>query len=241
MRLGHIEKIQVRQYADGRWGFDDYTRGSRHKIRRRTKHRAVSRAIEIEVFLQNGRKDLLGIDPFELAEFRRWKSAKNSSRTTSEIISEFLQLKRNKGSRTVRSLTGDLRLFESFVDGTTPIAAVTAPQIQRFIDSRGVGERRKFNLRAATVSLFRWARRMSYLDPDRATEADKVERIERRPGKANILTPEQMRILLDHVQDQFCHGLRPEHSPVFDRRKSLRITSRKNLRSIGLTSIGNIA
>jgi integrase len=43
---------------------------------------------------------------------------------------------------------------------------------------------------------------MSYL-PDRTTEAEKVEPIERRPGKPNIYTPVQMRALLEHVNPQF--------------------------------------
>jgi hypothetical protein len=43
---------------------------------------------------------------------------------------------------------------------------------------------------------------MSYLD-DRATKADKVEPIERKPGEAHILRPSEMRVLLANVTPEF--------------------------------------
>src|SRR5205814_6083183 len=58
------------------------------------------------------------------------------------------------------------------------------------------------NLRAIIVSLFRWARRMSYLD-DRTSEAEKVERPERLSGTPQILSPNQMGTLLDNVSSEF--------------------------------------
>src|SRR4030095_8839588 len=58
------------------------------------------------------------------------------------------------------------------------------------------------NLRVAVISLFRWARRMSYL-PDRTTEAEKVEPIELVPGQPNIISPEQMRTLWANVRAEY--------------------------------------
>jgi integrase len=201
VRLGHV-KIEVHRYKDGRWGFDDYSLGVRHKVRLLSKQKAIDRANDVTVFLANGRNDLLSIDRAELAEFRRWKLSAKSSRSTKDVAERFLQLKKTKSTRHLESITGDLRLFEKFVGEETPIGTVTAERIQEFLDQRQVGERRKFNLRAAIVSLFRWARRMSYLD-DRTTEAEKVEPIERKPGEAHILTPAQMRVLLAKVTPEF--------------------------------------
>ena len=81
MRLGHI-KIEVRQYADGRWGFDDYSLCGRRKVRVLTKQKALSRATDITVFLANGRNDLLSIDRAELAEFNGYSSSNGSPRSS---------------------------------------------------------------------------------------------------------------------------------------------------------------
>jgi integrase len=202
MKIGHI-KINVRQYADGRWGFDDYSQGERRMVRLWKKEKAEARATDTVVLLANGRNDLLDIDPAELAEFRKWQSERSRSRLLSDLCGEFLQLKSTTSSRHFRSLSNDIRLFEQFIGTTQPIAAIMASEIQRFLDSRRCGMRRKANLRSAVVNLFSWARRMSYLDRDRTTEAEKVDRIKIAPGEANIITPDQMRTLIRNVQEHF--------------------------------------
>jgi integrase len=201
MKIGNIE-VKVRKYRDGRWGYDDYSQGERHMVRLRTKQKAQARATDLAVLLANGRHDLMQIDASELAEFRKWKAGCNSNVTIAEACKAFVALKSTKSSRHVRSLRSDFVLFEEFMGATRPLGDILAPEIQRFLDSRDVGERRKFNLRAGIISLFRWARRMSYL-PDRTTEAERVEPIEKTPGQANILLPAQMRILLDNVRDDY--------------------------------------
>jgi integrase len=201
MKIGHIS-IEVRQYADGRWGFDDYSSGHRVMVRLKTKQKAEARATDVAVCLANGRKDLLHIKGNDLAEFRAWQSARVASVSVSEACKAFIALKGSKSSRHVDSLTKDLALFEDFVGADRSLGAVTALDIQRFLSSREAGDRRKFNLRACIISLFRWARRMSYL-PDQTTEAEKVEPIEKTPGQPNILTPAQMRTLLDNVREEY--------------------------------------
>jgi integrase len=201
MKIGNIE-VKVRKYRDGRWGFDDYSKGERRMVRCRTKQKALDRATDIAVLLANGRSDLLTVDAVELQEFRKWRAQCEVSPPIADAITQFIALKAVKSSRHLQSLEHDLKLFENFIGATCAIGEITAPEIQRFLDSRDVGIRRKFNLRATIVSLFRWARRMSYL-PDRTTEAERVEPIEKTPGQANILTPAQMRILLDNVRDDY--------------------------------------
>ena len=227
MKIGHVE-IKVQQYADGRWGFDDYSSGARRLVRLLSKQKAEARATDIAVLLANGRGDLLQIDQGELAEFRKWKAASNVSVTIAEACASFLALKKSKSNRYRRSLTQDLKLFEGFVGPTTAITTIKALDIQRFIDSRTAGDRRKANLRAAIVALFLWARRMSYL-PDRTTEAEKVEPIAKLPGQPNVLTPDQMRTLLDNVREDYLPwlligafaGIRSEEiAPDHDSKKS---------------------
>ena len=202
MKIGHVE-ITVQQYADGRWGFDDYSLGQRNRVRCQTKQKAESRATDLAVFLANGRSDLLQIDTSELAEFRRWKAACNASPPIADAIAEFITLKNQKSSRHAQSLERDLRIFESFIGQSQAIGLVKALDIQRFLSSRECGDRRKFNLRAEIIALFRWARRMSYLDCERTTEAEKVEPIEKVPGKPNILAPAQLRTMLDNVLEVY--------------------------------------
>jgi integrase len=69
---------------------------------------------------------------------------------------------------------------------------------------------------------------MSYL-PDRTTEAEKVEPIEKLPGKANVLSPDQMRTLLEQVREEYLPwlvigafaGIRTEEiAPDYDSKKS---------------------
>jgi integrase len=201
MKIGHVE-IKVQQYGDGRWGFDDYSSGRRRMVRLLTQQKAEARAADVAVCLANGRSDLLQIDPAELAEFRRWKAASKESPALADACSEFVALKAQKSSRHRGSLTHDLRLFEEFIGAGRAMATITTLDIQRFLSSRDVGDRRKFNLRVAVISLFRWARRMSYL-PDRTTEAEKVEPIELVPGQVNIISPDQMRTLLANVRPEY--------------------------------------
>jgi integrase len=195
-------KIQVRQYADGRWGFDDHSTGTRKMVRLWSKQKAEQRAMDVAVLLSNGRSDLLGVSAAELAEFRAWKSESKESPSIADACTEFVKLKSARSSSYVHSLEGDLELFTEFVGPTKTIGTIMALDIQHFLTSREVGQRRQFNLRAAVVSLFKWARRMSYL-PDRTTEAEKVEPIAKIPGTANVLTPAQMQTLLENVRPEY--------------------------------------
>jgi hypothetical protein len=80
MKIGRIS-IQVRQYADGRWGFDDYSSGKRVMVRLLSKEKAVAR-------LKAERQQ---IDPAEMKEFLRWKS----NRTTPHPPCNDGRLRRN--------------------------------------------------------------------------------------------------------------------------------------------------
>ena len=62
MKIGDIG-IKVRRYADGRWGFDDYSQGKRVMVRLWNKQKAEARATDILVWLANKhvRPDLIEV------------------------------------------------------------------------------------------------------------------------------------------------------------------------------------
>jgi hypothetical protein len=78
MKIGHIG-IKVQQYADDRWGFDDYSSGQRIKVRLWSKEKAEQRSRDICVSLTNSRGELLPIKVEELTQFREWKSVPKKS------------------------------------------------------------------------------------------------------------------------------------------------------------------
>ena len=61
--------MKIRQYADGRWGFDDYSNGKRRMVRLWDKEKAMAR-------LKNGGWRLP--DPNEMKEFEKWLSVRRT-------------------------------------------------------------------------------------------------------------------------------------------------------------------
>lgn len=193
----------VCHYGD-RWGFDDYfTTGKRIQVRRLTKASAQSAHSDLFVLIANGRRDLAGIDPMELAQFRKWKSSRSAiSISLGEAIDAFLKSKENKSSRHYEGLRRDLDLLRARLGTNRNVGEIETNELQSFIDNRGVGERRRFNLRSELVSFFRWLRTKSYLSEGK-TAADKLDVIEKHPGRVQVLSVEQMRTLLSNVREEF--------------------------------------
>jgi integrase len=203
VKIGRVE-VSIRQYADGRWGFDDYSSGQRIRVRCRTKRKAEARATDAAVLTANGRNEFSRFDQVKWQRFLKWEEDRNTfNATLGEVIAEFVALKKVKSTDTHQSLKDNLKLFEQFIGARTPIISIKALDIQRFIDSRNAGQRRQFNLRAIVISLFRWARRMSYLPDEQMTAAEKVEPVELKPGDASVLSPSQMQILIANVKEKF--------------------------------------
>jgi hypothetical protein len=70
-----FHRIQVKRYADGRWGFDNYSSGKQKRIRCISKQKAETRALDLGVLLANGRHDLLQIDPARLQRLLELEAA----------------------------------------------------------------------------------------------------------------------------------------------------------------------
>jgi integrase len=203
MRIGHVE-IKVRQYADGRWGFDDYSRGPRHKVRLLTKQKADGRAANVAVLLANGRGDLLQIDARDLAEFREWRQRTLRAPTFGEVVSEFIAAKledKNLHGGYVKTLEYNLAPFCDAI-GRENIAEIDGelPQILRGLNRK---PRTRNNIRDALCAAFRFARGRGYL-PDGITAAEKIKRIKlERSSEISIYSPEQMRAMLDECRPQY--------------------------------------
>ncbi len=80
MKTGHT-LTRVKQYADGRWGFDDYSSGKRIMVRRWSKEKAEKSAADIAVGLTNSHAELLPITAKEFAEFQAWKVSESTVRS----------------------------------------------------------------------------------------------------------------------------------------------------------------
>ena len=193
----------VRKYGL-KWGFDDYfSTGRRIQVRRNTKALAQSAHSDLFVLVSNGRKDLAGIDSVELAQFRKWKRERTATGIAlGDGIDLFLKSKQTRSSRHYDGLRRDMDLLRVRIGKSHRAGEIQTSDLEAFINSRGAGERRRFNLRAEIVSLFRWLREKGFL-PEGATAADKLEQIDKQPGNVQILTVQQMRILLANVREEF--------------------------------------
>ena len=193
----------VRLYGDGRYGFDElWTAGHRKCIRRRDKADALSEHTELSVLISNGRKDLVDISPRELAEFRDYQQQRTKSRPLGAAVTEFLAIKERTSTTNLKALKYALVPLVKNFGADVSLADITTPMLQRFLDALPVGLRRKHNLLNAWKALWAYEVRQGYLR-EGATAPMRVESVPRIPGKPNVLTPAQLRILFDHVREPF--------------------------------------
>jgi integrase len=216
VRVGSL-RLEVRRYADGRYGFDFTPPGERRvKVRLGCLNTALLRAQEILGAARGGKVERLAIDEEEYAEFLLWKAQRKPAAAVSQLVPSFLKSRENKGrtAATVRELSSTLLPFAKEFPG--PISALKRDQVEKWLDGRKVGPRRWNNMRAAICALHHYARRDGYLSADLTP----VERIERRAVAVNIETysPGELERLLAVTPLEwiplialgaFC-GLRPE-------------------------------
>jgi integrase len=197
IRVGSM-RLDVRRYADGRYGFDFQPRGGeRTKVRLNNPADAEARAKEMLAAASAGQVQCFDED--EYAEFLRWRSEKKRVALIAEIVPSFLSAKRNKGvtPATLRELSGVLEPFARAFSGS--LSDLQRRDVERWLDSRRIGPRRWNNMRAAIVALHHFARRDGLLP----AELTPVERMERRKvtPKVETYTPDELRRLLDAVTE----------------------------------------
>lgn len=205
-RHRHVQ-IAVKQYADGRWGFDDYSSGTLRKVRLKDEEAAQTRATDAAVLLANGRTDLLGIDRGELARFRQWETARKKSRTYGEVVTEFAATKRadtNLHSGYVDQLVGRAEHFAR-AWGHRPIGEIEPVEIANALTLLKLEPRNRNNVRDALVTVWRFARdEREYLPSDAKTAAERVKRLKiRRAVSIATYTPEQFEQILAEARAKF--------------------------------------
>lgn len=215
--------VAVREYADGRFGFDFKPAGKyRQKIRLTTLDAAEEKARELLGLAQAGKVQRMEIDPVEYAEFLQWKASRKEPAKIAKLVPEFIALKKSKvlNWKTISELESTLLDFSERFPGA--IGDLASPDVEAWLDARKVGPRRWNNMRAAIVGLHRYARRCRLLP----AEATPVELIEKKRVKVKVQTysPAEMRALLSVVPDEWrplvvlggFAGIRPEElSPEF--------------------------
>lgn len=202
VKVGRVE-IEVRRYADGRYGFDSWLEGERHKIRRRTLEKAVSVARDTAELISRNRQSLIAASPAELAEFQAWQAKRRSSASLDAVAKELQQSKDGRmNARYLRGLRDDINAFVKFAGRHTRIAEVDAKSVESFLQSLKVGPRRRNNIRAELVTLFRFAQERGYL-PNETTQAERVKRVKVPRQAVSVFTPDEMRGFLDAVKEEW--------------------------------------
>lgn len=209
-------RLEIKQYADGRYGFDFISAEERKKVRCTEQKDAEQKALEILGAARGGMVDRLAIDGKEFAEFLQWRAQRKPPAPIPQLCEDFIADKERSGCEppTIREIKSTLTPFAEAFPGE--ITMLTRAEVLKFLDTRGVSPRRWNNMRAAIISLFKFARRNGNLTADLTP----VETIGKRKVSVHVqtYTPEELKELLRAVPKEwlplivlgaFC-GLRPE-------------------------------
>jgi integrase len=174
----------VRSYG-ARWGFDDYfTTGKRVQVRRATKIEAIQAHSDLSVLMANGRKDLATIKQTELAEFREWTKARESTVLIKTAVTQLLEEKRHDREareKWLSILTHYLdRLADELVDQR--MIDVTTTEYNSLLRSLRLSPRTWNNNRSAFIELERWAIKHRYLPPSHK-QAGEIKRMKINPAE----------------------------------------------------------
>lgn len=190
VRVGSL-RLDVREYADKRFGFDYQPPGQRRvKVRLHRIGEAEERAREILGAARGGKVERLSIDEAEYAEFLRWKAERKRPAMIPDLVRDYIAKKESKGVSAVwlHGIRGDMESFsEAF---NKPIGDLTSAEVVRWLDAQQVGPRRWNNLRAHIVSLHIYAREQRLI----SAEKTPVEAIERKECSLTVHTyhPEEI-------------------------------------------------
>ena len=192
VRVGSV-KISVYPWRNSR-GVINYrftfrdSQGKRKDVTRSTQDAAIRAARDQARQIHNGNTDLGNLSDDQTRMVRAilalnptWQDIekltsmiRTESRTVSEAVIEFLELKRSNKGRSndnIRTLSALLsKLTKEFEE--KDLNSITAKALNQWMITLPLSPRSKKNLRGAIVTLFRWARSMSYL-PDATTEAER--------------------------------------------------------------------
>lgn len=227
-RTGFCDKIggkrKIRAFTDESRARSEAEKVALRVMRGDTFHHEL-RTKDVDAFLQiRDIADAFEISPAlamdEWAQARRIAGCRNllevvrcgsenlsrPSKTLSEVMEAFLAAKRMAGVSSIylAELTEDLTVFAKQF-GDHPIASITTDDVQEWLSTRPVGPRRRNNLRATLVTLFKFAQsRQPALLPPGPTAPQLIQKAKNKRGSAiTVYTPEEMRFWLAHVKEVF--------------------------------------
>jgi len=190
--------------SDKRWKWHTYEAGKR--VLRSADDLAVAkrRAADYLRALRDGRTALLEADPATVSEFMAWRDSRAESPKMADGVARYLAHLAARGVRDIRIVQSDLERFAAAHGG--PMSSLRPEDVAAYLDSLGVGPRRRNNVRATIVSLYRWARLQS-LVPDGTTAPERclAAKLEEKP--VAIYSPEQFRALLGAAPEGWRLGL----------------------------------
>jgi integrase len=130
------------------------------------------------------------------------------AKTVGEVSLELLAAKEadKLSERYQRDLRGRLATFAKAFTGQ--IIEIKTPQIEAWLRGLKTGVKNRNNYANAITTLFRFAKRVGYLAPDRVTAADSLTRAKYTGGEIEIYTPTELGAMLTRLRDH-----RPELLP----------------------------
>lgn len=223
VRAGSSE-ITVREFADGRYGFDYHNEGGqRVKCRWKSPEKAVEEARDRVRAIAGGKVELLdvsrddwalfcswkdaGLTAEKLKDFLTWDAARTKSRLVREVEAELMEIKNADAgldSSWVTNLKNTIKLFSADF-GHREIVEIDASEIEDWLRRLDKQPRTRNNIHAIVVSLFRFAREREYLPWGEKTAAERVSKLKIRAtaNDIEIYTPKEFRALLEALSADF--------------------------------------
>lgn len=202
VRLGAL-KTHVWQGRNGRWHWHTYHDGKRVLRSAQDQSTAVERARADLRALRDGRAALLAADAATVSEFVSWRAQRASSPSLADAVAGYLAHREARGLDS-RIICSDLAKFRDSLNGR--LIDVTPAHVEKYLAQLQVGPRRTNNVRAALVSLFRWARMQGHL-PDTTTAPERTHARQLSAAPVEILTPAQFCDILDAAPKEWRLGL----------------------------------
>ena len=112
-------------------------------------------------------------------------------------VTEFIAAKEQagRGDRHLRDLRHRLNRFANSF--SLPVAQLTGPMLQAYLDGLDMAARSKLNTFKHIRTLLRWCVRRKYAPRDLLDELDGIEKPEAKPSPTLVFTPAELREILD--------------------------------------------
>jgi integrase len=137
-----------------------------------------------------------------VADYVRRNKAVRESRTVAELVREYIAAKETSGrsTRHVEDLRGRLKRFADAFQ--MPVASITGPMLQAYLDSRDVSARSKLNDIRHALSALRWGVKRKYAPRDLLDEIEAIELPEAKPSETLIFSPEELREMFASIRPE---------------------------------------